>query len=111
MITIFKRDSHPWNIYRWLALGFALLLSSGATRQPPQPAEVFGRIQFVEHFPDVKVKVVEHFSDLKVKRVKAFANGPGEWQIVNSLPDYKVQLVDHFPDFTIQWVDAFPGVK
>jgi len=87
----------------------ALLLTSGAGRPKPQPEGVFGRIQFVNALPDVKVKVVTALPDLRVRRVKALADRPGEWQIVDSLPDYKVQIVDSLPDFTIQWVDALPG--
>lgn len=95
----------------WLLLGLALLAGGSARRRAPGPAEVFGRIQLVESFPDVKVKVVGALPDLRVKRVRAHADGPGEWRIVEHFPDYKVQIVDALPDFTIQWVDAFPGVK
>lgn len=87
-----------------------LVLGSGGVKKPG-PAEVHGRIQFVNAFPDVKVQVVTALPDLRVKRVQALANKPGEWQIVDALPDYKVQVVDAFSDFTIQWVDAFPGVR
>jgi hypothetical protein len=94
-----------------ISLLLPVLLTSGAGRPKPKPAEVYGRIQFVNALPDVKVQVVTALPDLRVKRVKALANKPGEWQIVDSLPDYKVQIVDALPDFTIQWVDAFPGVR
>lgn len=43
------------------------------------------------------------------RKSDAFADSPGQWQIVDSFPDYKVQIVDSFPDFTIKYVDAFPG--
>ncbi|WFB34622.1 hypothetical protein P3T73_10655 [Kiritimatiellota bacterium B12222] len=88
-----------------------LILCNGSAKQVPKPTEVFGRIQLVSHFPDVKVKVVDNFPDLKVKRVNAFADATGEWQIVDNFPDFKVQVVETFPDFTIQWVDNFPGVR
>ena len=73
--------------------------------------KIYGRIQFVEHFPDYKVKVVEHFPDLKVQVVEHFPDAAGKWQIVDKFPDYKIQLVEHFPDFTIKYVDHFPGVR
>lgn len=75
-----------------------------------QLSNIRGKIQFVDSFPDYKVKVVTSFPDLKVKKVSSFADSPGEWQIVDSFPDYKIQIVTSFPDFTIQYVDSFPGV-
>ncbi len=74
-------------------------------------SRIYGRIQYVDHFPDYKVQVVDHFPDLKVQVVEHFPNGPGKWEIVEHFPDYKIQLVDHFPDFKIKYVDSFPGVK
>jgi hypothetical protein len=72
--------------------------------------KLFGKIQVVDAFPDVKVMVVSAFPDLKVKMVSAFPDHCGEWQPVDSFPDTKVKFVDAFPDVKIQVVDAFPGV-
>ncbi len=72
--------------------------------------KLFGKVQIVEHFPDLKIQVVEHFPDLKVQKVDHFPNACGQWQIVEHFPDLKVQIVEHFPDLKIQWVDHFPGV-
>jgi hypothetical protein len=109
-----------------LGLGVAVLLLIGGLLEWPAPADappvsadpdtvnvarVYGRIQFVEHFPDYKVQVVDHFPDLRVQRVEHFPDGPGKWQVVDQFPDYKIQLVEHFPDFTIQYVEHFPGVE
>ena len=63
----------------------------------PGKCELYGRIQFVKAFPDVKVQVVKAFPDIRVQRVKAFPDKPGKWQIVDSFPDWKVQIVDAFP--------------
>lgn len=71
---------------------------------------IYGRIQFVDSFPDCKVKVVDSFEDMRVKIVDGFADDVALWQIVDSFPDYKIQIVDSFPDFTIRYVDSFPGV-
>ncbi len=60
-------------------------------------SKIYGNIQFVNSFPDYKVKVVHSFPDLKVKQVSAFPDSAGKWKIVNSFPDYKVQIVDSFP--------------
>ena len=75
----------------------------------PSKCSLFGKIQLVDHFPDVKVQVVEHFPDIKVKRVDHFPDGPGKWKIVDHFPDFKVQIVDHFPDYKIKYVEHFPG--
>ena len=69
-----------------------------------------GRIQFVESFPDIKIKVVTSFPDLRVKLVDAFADECGEWQVVDAFPDVKVQVVEVFEDLRVQYVSAFPGM-
>ena len=77
---------------------------------PPECAcRLYGKIQYVDSFPDVTVKIVDAFADLKVKEVDSFPDEPGEWEIVDSFPDLKVKIVDAFPDYTIEYVDSFPG--
>jgi uncharacterized protein YlzI (FlbEa/FlbD family) len=71
---------------------------------------MYGKIQVVTAFPDVKVEVVSAFPDVKVQKVDVFADKCGKWQMVNAFPDTKVQFVTAFPDVTIQYVTAFPGV-
>jgi hypothetical protein len=71
---------------------------------------LYGKVKFVDHFPDFKVKIVESFPDLKVKLVDAFPDGCGKWKIVESFPDFTVQIVESFPDFTIKMVESFPGM-
>lgn len=70
---------------------------------------LYGKVQFVTSFPDIKIQYVNSFPDLKVKFVDGFADDCGEWQEVNSFPDFKVQVVESFPDIKIQIVDSFPG--
>ncbi len=97
-----------------LALASHAPASPGATAAQPDTLDlsrIYGRIQFVEHFPDYKVQVVEHFPDLRVQLVEQFPDAPGKWQIVEHFPDFKIQLVEHFPDFKIQYVEHFPGVE
>jgi hypothetical protein len=72
--------------------------------------KLFGKIQFVESFPDITVQVVESFPDLKVKIVDSFAEDCGEWQIVDSFPDIKVKMVESFADIKIKFVESFPGI-
>jgi hypothetical protein len=69
-----------------------------------------GKVQIVEHFPDIKVQIVEHFPDIEVKLVEHFPDDCGEVQIVEHFPDIKVQIVEHFPDIKVRIVKFFPGV-
>ena len=73
--------------------------------------KMYGKVQIVDSFPDVKVQIVDAFPELKVKLVDAFPDSCGKVQIVDSFPDVKVQIVDSFPDLKVQLVDAFPGKR
>lgn len=73
--------------------------------------KMYGKIQVVTAFPDVKVQVVTAFPDVKVQKVTAFPDKCGKWQFVTAFPDTKVQFVTAFPDVKIQYVTAFPGAN
>lgn len=72
---------------------------------------LWGKVQFVEHFPDIKVQFVEHFPDIKVKYVEHFPDRCGLWQVTEHFPDFKIQVVQHFPDIKVKVVDHFPGME
>lgn len=72
--------------------------------------KLYGKVQIVESFPDIKIQWVDAFPDLKVKWVDAFPDDCGEWQEVTSFPDIKVQVVTSFPDVKVQEVTSFPGL-
>lgn len=72
--------------------------------------KLWGKVQVVKAFPDLKVQVVKSFPDLRVQRVDAFPDQCGKWQMVEAFPDFKIQYVEAFPDLKIQRVDAFPGL-
>lgn len=72
--------------------------------------QLYGKIQFVESFPDLTVQVVESFPDLKVKIVESFPDDCGKWEIVDSFPDIKVKIVESFADIKIKFVESFPGI-
>ena len=72
--------------------------------------QLYGKIQFVESFPDLTVQVVESFPDLKVKIVESFPDECGKWQIVDAFPDIKVKIVESFADIKIKFVESFPGI-
>ncbi|MCH2108769.1 MAG: hypothetical protein MK135_05535 [Polyangiaceae bacterium] len=72
--------------------------------------QLWGKIQVVKSFPDVKVKVVESFPDLKVRVVESFPDSCGKWQMVEAFPHTKVQFVSSFAEVEIEYVDSFPGL-
>jgi hypothetical protein len=100
-----------------LAAGLGLALSADAGGNFNKGSctfngkKLYGKIQVVTAFPDVKVQIVSAFPDVKVKNVSAFPDKCGMWQMVTAFPDTKVQFVDAFPDVKIQYVDAFPGAQ
>lgn len=73
--------------------------------------KLYGKVQFVTSFPDIKIEYVESFPDIKVKFVNSFPDDCGEWQIVESFPDFKVQIVESFPDIKVKIVESFPGMN
>ncbi len=73
--------------------------------------KLYGKVQIVTAFPDVKVQVVTAFPDLKVQNVTAFPDACGKWQMVTAFPDVKVQFVTAFPDVKVEYVTAFPGLR
>jgi hypothetical protein len=72
--------------------------------------KLYGKIQFVTSFPDVKIQEVTSFPDVKIEKVNSFPDKCGKWQIVTSFPDTKVQVVSSFPDVKVQYVTSFPGI-
>ncbi len=72
--------------------------------------KLWGKVQFVTSFPDIKIQYVESFPDIKVKFVTSFPDECGLWQITESFPDFKVQVVTSFPDIKVKVVENFPGV-
>ncbi len=72
---------------------------------------LYGDVQVVESFPDLKVQIVDSFPDLKVQAVESFPDDCGQWRFVESFPDLKIQYVESFPDLKIQMVESFPGLQ
>lgn len=70
---------------------------------------LFGRVQVVESFADIKVEIVTSFPDLRVKTVESFPDKCGRWEFVESFPDFKIQYVNSFPDVKVEFVESFPG--
>lgn len=103
-----------------LVMGFVCLLHKSTQTESPlhapstaclwQDIPLYGKVQVVESFPDIKVKVVSSFPDLDVQQVTSFPNSCGKWQFVESFPDFKIQYVESFPDLEIRFVKSFPGM-
>ena len=72
--------------------------------------KLWGKVQVVDAFPDLKVQIVDAFPDVKVKKVDAFPDKCGKWKFVKAFPDIKIKYVKAFPDIKIKYVNAFPGV-
>ncbi len=72
--------------------------------------KLYGKVEFVTSFPDIKIQYVTSFPDINVKFVDSFADDCGEWKEVTSFPDFKVQVVTSFPDLKVKKVTSFPGM-
>lgn len=72
--------------------------------------KLYGNVQVVTSFSDIKVQVVNSFPDLNVEFVSSFPSECGKWKEVTSFPDFTIQYVDSFPDIQIQKVSSFPGL-
>jgi hypothetical protein len=71
--------------------------------------KLWGDVEVVESFPDIKVEIVDSFPDLRVQIVDSFPDKCGKWKFVTSFPAIRVQFVTSFPDLRIQYVESFPG--
>ena len=71
--------------------------------------KLYGKVQVVNNFPDIKVQEVSSIHDLKVEKVSSFADKCGNWAFVSSIADLKVQFVSSLPDIKIEYVNSNPG--
>lgn len=71
---------------------------------------LYGKVQIVTSFPDIKVEVVNSYPDLKVENVTSYANQCGKWEFVTSYPDFTIQFVTSYPDLKVEFVTSFPGI-
>jgi hypothetical protein len=71
--------------------------------------QLHGRIQYVDSFEDIRVKIVDEFAYIDVKLVSEQPDECGEWQIVDDLPDLRVKIVESGEDIKIRFVDEFSG--
>ena len=71
---------------------------------------LYGEVEVVDSFPDIKVRIVDSFPDLNVEVVTSFPDECGMWELVDSFPDFTIQYVDSFPDIEIEMVTSYPGL-
>jgi len=72
---------------------------------------LYGKVQFVDSFPDLTIEYVSSFPDINVQFVSSFPSSCGQWQEVDSFPDFKVQVVSSFADLKVKKVSSFPGME
>lgn len=73
--------------------------------------KLYGKVEFVSSYADIKIQYVSSYGDIKVKMVDSYPNECGKWQSVSSYGDFKVQVVDSYPDIKVQLVDSYPGMN
>lgn len=86
-------------------------LSAGDKPCEKNGFKLYGKVQFVDSFPDLRIEYVSSFSDIDVELVSSFPSSCGKWEVVDSFPDFKVQVVTSFPDLKVRKVTAFPRMK
>lgn len=86
-----------------------ILVSLFVTNLVQPPCKLHGKVRFVTHSADYKVRIVNVHAKVKVKMVENFPDDPGEWKAVQSHEDFTVQVVQSGEDFTVQFVEFWPG--
>jgi hypothetical protein len=94
-----------------VVMTFTFVYNTEAAECEVKGIRLQGRVMVDNAFPDLKVQIVEGYADLDVKLVDAFPDRCGEWQMVTRFPDFTVQFVNTYPDMTIEYVRAFPGMR
>jgi hypothetical protein len=72
---------------------------------------LYGKVKFVDSFPDLTIEYVSSFPDINVQFVSSFPSSCGQWQKVDSFPDFTVQVVSSFGDLKVKKVSSFPGME
>ena len=69
-----------------------------------------GRVEIVDHNPDLRVEIVDHNPDVFVMP----HHNPtdcGAYELVDHNPDVRVELVDHNPDLSVEVRDFHPHIN
>lgn len=93
------------------------LANNSTTKSSSKPSctkkghNLYGKVKFVDSFPDLTIEYVSSFGDINVEFVSSFPSSCGQWQIVDSFPDFTVQEVSSFADLKVKKVSSFPGMN
>lgn len=68
-----------------------------------------GRVEIVDHNPDLRVEIVDHNPDIYV--MEHHPSDCGEYELVDHNPDLRIELVDHNPDLTVEVRDFHPHIN
>lgn len=105
----FTTESSPMTKAQLFGIQLEACQNAWAGDDKPGKCELYGKIEVVDNFPDVKIEKVDNFPDIKVKWVDNFPDEAGKWKKVDNFADYKVKFVDNFADYKVKFVDNFPG--
>ena len=79
------------------------------TRADGKTFPLYGKVEIVDHNPDLRVEIVDHNPDVYV-----MPHSPcdcGEYELVDHNPDVRVEIVDHNPDLRVEIRDFHPHIN
>jgi hypothetical protein len=71
---------------------------------------LYGKVEVVDHNPDIRVEVVSSFPDIVVDSNASWTSKCGEWKMVTSNADFRVQFVRSGSDLKVKFDHSWPGV-
>ena len=80
------------------------------TRADGKVFPLYGRVEIVDHSPDLRVEIVDHNPDVYVEK-HYNPRDCGQYDIVDHNPDVRVEIVDHNPDLTVEIRDFHPHIN
>ena len=96
-------DHRPWQVYHRQNACTITRKSDGKT------FPLHGRVEIVDHNPDLRVEIVDHNPDIYV--MAHYPCDCGEYELVDHNPDLRIELVDHNPDLTVEVRDHHPHIN
>ncbi|MBQ3717543.1 MAG: hypothetical protein II901_04085 [Paludibacteraceae bacterium] len=75
---------------------------------------LYGKVVFVEDYPDITIKFVEYYADIEVKITESPSSSCCEWKIVGRseyYPDLRVKIDNDYPDITVKVVESYPHIR
>ena len=75
---------------------------------------LYGKVVFVEDYPDITIKFVEYYADIEVKVTESPSSSCCEWKIVGRseyYPDLRVKIDNDYPDITVKVVESYPHIR